>query len=351
MSEEATEKALSPLEKRFAEEEEKARVESSGFTVMRLGDIPSETVEWVWKPLVPKGKLTIIQGDPGEGKTTFALMMLSMLSNQGKRGIYMTAEDGYGDTVVPRLVRQGANLNNIFTVITKADNPLTFTDYRLEKAIGMTFADMVIFDPVQAYIGDDVNMNAANEVRPVMSFLATVAETWNCAVVLIGHMNKAAGGKDIYRGLGSIDLPAAARSVILVKKDPNNPAQRIIKHVKSSLAQEAPDMIFTIDEQGRMTYTGEATEAAAKMHQQNKTSMMLVAADLYKYLQDGRKSAQQLHDWAEAKGISESTLSRAKKKLNLKAQGGCKNAYYELEVYANTEEEEEEESKSDTENK
>lgn len=149
--------------------------------------------------------------------------------------IYQTAEDGIDDTVKPRLEKAGADCSMI-CVIDETEKELCMMDDRLEQAIIETGARLIILDPIQAYIGAKVDMHRANEIRPVLKHLGMIAEKYNCAVILIGHMNKAAGSKSTYRGLGSIDIQATARSVLLVARLRDKPNIRIMAHDKSFLA-------------------------------------------------------------------------------------------------------------------
>ena len=139
-------------------------------------DIEQTSVEWLWFPYLPFGKLTIIQGNPGEGKTYFAMMLTAACTNRKTfpnmeeiepfNVIYQTAEDGMGDTIKPRLVEAGADLSRVM-VIDDTEEALTLSDDRIEKAIRQNQVRLLIIDPVQAFIGADVDMNRANEVRPV----------------------------------------------------------------------------------------------------------------------------------------------------------------------------------------
>ena len=185
-------------------------------------DIEQTSVEWLWFPYIPFGKLTIIQGNPGEGKTYFAMMLTAACTNRKLfpnmediepfNVIYQTAEDGMGDTIKPRLVEAGADLSRVM-VIDDSEEVLTLSDDRIEKAVRQNHVRLVIIDPVQAFIGADVDMNRANEVRPVFRKLGMIAEKTSCAIVLIGHLNKSSGTQSTYRGLGSIDIMAAVRSL------------------------------------------------------------------------------------------------------------------------------------------
>ena len=163
--------------------------------IINMADVEAVAVKWLWKPYIPLGKITIIQGDPGEGKTTLALSIAAALT-QGENlpnevetkapmnVIYQTAEDGLADTIKPRLEAVNADCARVL-VIDESKEELSMTDERIEKAIQQTGAKLIILDPIQAYIGANVDMHRANEIRPVMSKLGRIAEEYGCAVVLL----------------------------------------------------------------------------------------------------------------------------------------------------------------------
>ena len=223
--------------------------------IIRMSDVELTPVEWLWKPYLPFGKLSVLQGNPGEGKTYFAMHLAAACTN-GKllpnmesmepfNVIYQTAEDGLGDTVKPRLIEAGADLDRVL-VIDDSDVQLTLSDERIEKAIIENNARLVIIDPIQAYLGADVDMNRANEVRPIFMRLGQVAQRTGCAILLIGHLNKAAGMQSLQRGLGSIDIAAAVRSVMFIGKLKHDPTMRILTHEKSSLAPPGASLAFSL---------------------------------------------------------------------------------------------------------
>ena len=220
----------------------------SELKLITMDSIQVKEIDWLWYPYIPMGKITIIEGDPGQGKTSLVLKIAAILSNGGilmgdteKRDainiIYQTAEDGLSDTIKPRLIKENADCNRIY-IIDESKIPLSMNDSRLEEAIIKTKAQLIILDPIQAYIGANVDMHRANEVRPIFKKLSEIAEKYNCAVILIGHMNKASMSKSTYRGLGTIDIQAAARSVLIVGRMRENPETRIMVQDKNSLAKE-----------------------------------------------------------------------------------------------------------------
>ena len=184
--------------------------------MIRMSQVAETAVDWLWFPYIPFGKLTIIQGNPGEGKTYFAMQLAAACTNRKPlpdmeasepfNVIYQTAEDGLGDTVKPRLQEAGADLDRVL-VIDDGDQPLTLSDERLEKAIRQNSARLLIIDPVQAFLGANVDMNRANEVRPIFRRLGDVAQNTGCAILLIGHLNKAAGAQSTIAASAPSTLP------------------------------------------------------------------------------------------------------------------------------------------------
>ena len=242
--------------------------------IIRMSDVELTPVEWLWKPYLPFGKLSVLQGNPGEGKTYFAMHLAAACTN-GKllpnmermepfNVIYQTAEDGLGDTVKPRLIEAGADLDRVL-VIDDSEVQLTLSDERIEKAIIENNARLVIIDPIQAYLGADVDMNRANEVRPIFMRLGQVAQRTGCAILLIGHLNKAAGMQSLQRGLGSIDIAAAVRSVMFIGKLKHDPTMRILTHEKSSLAPPGASLAFSLGDEGGFRWVGEYDITADEM--------------------------------------------------------------------------------------
>lgn len=160
--------------------------------LISMSEINAEEVQWLWYPYIPLGKLTIIQGDPGEGKTSFILAVIAALTRgdplpeceqaaEPMNVIYQTAEDGLADTHKPRVESAGADCTRVL-VIDEGKRELTLCDARLEEAICRTGAKLIVLDPLQAYLGSDVDMHRANEVRPVLKRLSLMAERTQCAV-------------------------------------------------------------------------------------------------------------------------------------------------------------------------
>ena len=293
-------------------------------------DIEQTSVEWLWFPYIPFGKLTIIQGNPGEGKTYFAMMLTAACTNRKLfpnmediepfNVIYQTAEDGMGDTIKPRLVEAGADLSRVM-VIDDSEEALTSSDDRIEKAVRQNHVRLVIIDPVQAFIGADVDMNRANEVRPVFRKLGMIAEKTSCSIVLIGHLNKSSGTQSTYRGLGSIDIMAAVRSLIFIGKVRKDPTTRVVIHEKSSLAPPGETMAFKLGDEEGFRWAG-AYEISAdelldgKEGKATETKLERGAKLIQELLVDKNEiSIRELDDKAKEQGISGRTMRDVRSRM------------------------------------
>ena len=207
--------------------------------------VTETAVDWLWYPFIPYGKLTLLQGDPGCGKSTLMMNLIAAASSgncspDGKKlkkplhVIYQCSEDGISDTIKPRLLNAGADCNNVAFLDEETDW-ITLNDEKIRRAIADFNAKLLVIDPVQAYLGE-TDIASAAAMRKVLRQLAAWAAMYDCAVVLIGHLNKKQSSKDLYRGLGSIDLVAAARSVLHIERLPED--EDIDSNTVNGLVQE-----------------------------------------------------------------------------------------------------------------
>ena len=304
--------------------------EKKAVPMIRMSEVQQTEVEWLWYPYIPFGKLTIIQGNPGEGKTFFAMQLAAACTNrkflpqmepfEPFNMIFQTAEDGLGDTVKPRLLSAEADLERVL-VIDDADNPLTLADERIENAIRENNARLVIIDPLQAFLGANVDMNRANEVRPIFRRLADVAQATNCAIVMIGHLNKAAGSQSTYRGLGSIDITAVVRSLLFIGKVRTDPTTRVIVHEKSSLAPPGQSLAFSLGDEKGFRWIGAYDISAEDLLAGGEGSRTELKQEqavklIEQFLSEGRKvSIAEINKEAVERGISERTVRLARNSM------------------------------------
>jgi predicted ATP-dependent serine protease len=312
--------------------------------LIKMSEIQSQEIAWLWYPFIPYGKLTIIQGDPGDGKTTLVLNIAAKLSKgsgldremktmESINVIYQSAEDGLSDTIKPRLEQAGADCENII-VIDESMKSLSMIDERLEEAVIRTKAKLLILDPIQAYLGGGMDMNRANEARDMTKKLAALAEKYQCAIVLVGHMNKAAGNKAAYRGMGSIDFFAVARSVLLVGRVEGDPSIRAVVQIKNNLAAFGHPKAFALSEEGFRwlgDYEITADEVlggiAPKVNKMEQAKILL--RELAKT--NNAMRSNEIFNLADEEGISKRTLENAKKELGIRAKRINNIWYWELD--------------------
>ena len=317
------------------------RRDEPNLKLINMEQVEVEKIDWLLYPFIPFGKVTIVQGDPGEGKTTMVLQIIAKLTKgeavlpsgsdepaleaktvdlEPVNVIYQTAEDGLGDTIKPRLLSAGADCSRVM-VIDDNDQALTMMDARLEEAIIQTKARLVVLDPIQGFLGAAVDMHRANEIRPLMKRIAVLAEKYHCAIILIGHMNKNSNGKSSYRGLGSIDFQAAARSVLIVGRIKDEPEIRVVCHVKSSLAPEGKSIAFRLDKDTGFEWIGEYDISADDLLSGDNRGQKIHEAKefLKEILVSGSVAQTKVAEEAESRGIKKKTLWNAKKELEIES--------------------------------
>lgn len=306
----------------------------------RFSEIEPEDVSWLWHPYIPLKKLTILEGDPGQGKT-YLMLALAAAVTQGhsfpdQRGrvppphmdwstvLYLSAEDDMADTLVPRAMAAGAQRERLIAVCGWSSGgdvaPFSFAQLTLlSEAIGDTKARLVIVDPIQGFIGEKVDTHRTNEVRPIMSQLRNIAEQHRCAILLIRHLNKGIG-KALYRGQGSVDFTAAARSVLVVAESLEDETKKVMAHEKSSLAPKGASLVFSISNEG-FHWCGTSRVSADELvyqqpikeqHQRRAAAEWLEGA-----LEGGEQQVETLRAEAEANGIAWRTVERAKSALRV----------------------------------
>ena len=293
-----------------------------------LSNVEREEIHWLWYPYIPYGKLTMIEGNPGIGKTWLTLAICKMVTtgegiyDNGKQAqpanvIFMSAEDGAGDTIKPRFEDMDGDCERFAFLNGTTDDKLITLDNipMLETAIKEIDPKLVVIDPLQAYLGAKVDMYRTNEVRPIMAGLARLAEQYGIAILTVRHLTKASKSNPALQGNGSIDFSAAVRSQLLVGRDPKDPSRGAFIRTKGNLAKESPAQGFVIEEnqwsKPVFKFTGEC----------DLTAEDLIAAPMETTKTDDAEGflKAQLEEAAKNAGFSFETLRRAKEKLGVKS--------------------------------
>ena len=232
-----------------------------------FSEIEAKELEWLWKPYIIKGNLNIIVGEGGVGKSYLTTWLLSSISKGNKipfsddnfitgNSILQNAEDDPNATILPRLLSNNADTNKII-FINEEDKILSIQQIeRLEAIIIETHPEIIILDPIQAYIGN-INMNSANEVRNALKPLKNLAERYNCAIVMLMHLNKNNGtNKATSRVMGSTDFLSTCRSAILVVVNPENEEEKLFIPIKTNLMKENEknSLSFKINDLGQIEW-------------------------------------------------------------------------------------------------
>lgn len=314
---------------------------------IRASSVEPKEVKWLWYPYIPYGKVTIFQGNPGDGKSTLLLTLSAMLTNgeilpftepeempEPMTVIYQTAEDDADDTVVPRFMKAGGNRDRL-VFIKEDESPLTFADERIGIVIKNTGAKLLILDPLSSYIGD-CSLNAANEVRPEFNHLIRAAKENECAIIVVDHMNKMQGQPVINRTVGSIDIVGAVRSVITIVPDKEDKQKRYMVMSKANLAPLGNGIAFSIGEDG-IEFLEEIEATADELMQSFQTEigrpddrLEEAIGFISEMLADGRLPSKVCEARLKAAGIKASTAKKAKKKLGIVSSKPSIDWYWSL---------------------
>ncbi len=331
---------ITELEAARASEAPRARL-------VTLSDVTPSRVKWLWPGLIPLGKITILDGDPGLGKSTAMLDIAARVTtgrpmpdgSPGVEGsvILLSAEDDPSDTIRPRLEAARADLSRVH-LLSAIQTPegerlpeLPLDLPCLKEAISQNvapLASLVVIDPLMAFLGGDVNSHRDQDIRRALAPLKKLAEDTGAAIVIVRHLNKAIGGDPLYRGGGSIGIIGAARSGLLVAKDPEDETRRVLAMTKSNLAALMPALGFRIVEHsgaialdwlGKTTHTA-ASLLAAPQDEEERSQLGEAKEFLAQELSDGRVPADEIGKLARKAAISERTLKRAKAALGVKSK-------------------------------
>ena len=335
--------------------------------LVKVSSVRAERVEWEWMHRIPRSKLTVLDGDPGLGKSTVALDLIARLtSGRPKPGderelptagaVILSAEDGIADTIRPRLEAAGADLDRVAVLTAVRDEkgrprlPVLPEDIESARAAVQTMgARLLVVDPLMAFLAGRVDSHRDQDVRGALALLSDLAEAEAVAILIIRHLNKTMGGHPIYRGGGSIGIIGAARAGLLVAPDPQDDTRRILAVSKSNLGPIPPSLAYRLVQAGdasRVEWAGIATCSA-------KDLLVIQAGDgdgdgarteaegfVRDLLADGPMAAKEALRQAKQAGIKATTLHRARARLGVTTTksgghfGGDPGWYWELPTTA-----------------
>jgi DNA repair protein RadA/Sms len=303
--------------------------------VRRLSEVEPRPVEFLWRPYLPLRKLTLLDGDAGQGKSWITAAVAAAGScGRGLPGAAASfepfttlflGEDEAGDTLRPRLDLLGADCSRVLI----HEEPLSLAQEADLAHLGQVLAEhrprLLVLDPLHAYLGRGVDLYRPNEVRAVLAPLLGLARRHGCAVLAVRHLTKARAGRSIHAGLGSVDFSAAARSVLLAGCDPGDGARHALLHIKSNLGPAGPALAYRFAG-GAFAWTGATELTAAEL-------LAAVASpedrgaeeEAREFLESTLASLEPVPTRvvlaaARDAGIAERTLKRAKRRLGVRAQ-------------------------------
>jgi len=326
-----------------------AETDAASPNLVCLADVESLPIEWFWFNRMAMGMLTLIEGDPGLGKSFLTLDMASRVStgalwpdsngveNRAPKGavVILTAEDDLPHVVRPRLDSMGADCSKIVAlegVKIKDDEGRERKAYfnlqrdlpALRKAVqSQQDTKLVIIDPLSAYLGGKIDSHKDADVRSVLLPLVELAEQCGVAIIGIMHLNKNTGGKAIYRGLGSIAFTAAARTVWLVTEDQDDPKRRLFMCAKKNILIEPTGLAFSIIDGKGVVFENEPVTITADEALETASNIEAPALNqakqwLSEQLPPGKSTtATEIYALAKEQGIKTITLKRAKKELGV----------------------------------
>ncbi len=304
-----------------------------------LADVEPERVQWLWPRRIPKGKITMLDGDPDNGKSVLTTDLAARLTSgkelpdgtltEAAGAVIVSAEDGAGDTIRPRFDAAGGDPAKVRLLGDEEPFAIPEDVPRLERAVRLVGATLVIVDPIMAFLSGDVNSNRDQDVRGALTHLKRMAERTGAAVVLVRHLNKTPGGNPLYRGGGSIGIIGAARSGLVVGRHPDDEELRVLAGQKNNLSLPPESLAYGIEtaENGaaRIVYRGVSEATAGQLlrvpvDEEEKSALSEAREFLLSELKGHPVSANAVKRAAREADISERTLKRAKQALGVKSE-------------------------------
>jgi AAA domain-containing protein len=308
------------------------------FTIESFSNVVSSMPEWLWELYLPRSRVAILDGDPGIGKSLVALDLAARLSRGGPLPdgksvarphvtLYLSAEDRPGDTLRPRAEAAGADVSRIYHIRSDDHSLLRFPAdlAALEKPIAEIRADLVVIDPVMAFLPPAVATSNDQCVRSVMCAFDAVAARTGCTILLIRHLRKKEAAKAVYRGLGSVGIIGGTRIGLLAALQPGGDGRRVLAVTKTNLREFPPPLGFRPrgDEQGRamVEWTGPVEIAADVLAQSTPAARArdCAALWLHEQLASGPRPSTEILAAAAKAGIPEGTLKRAKSEVGVRS--------------------------------
>ncbi len=319
-------------------------------------NVTTEHVEWVWWGRIPRGELVWIDGDPGEGKSYLTIELAARLTKGDPlRGdhrerrrpmnvLIINEEDSHTKTIKPRLEKCGANMERVYWLPMSEEKPFNLDDKThqelLRDMIKQHNIGLVVIDPADTFTSR--NLTRKSEARAFTNPLMFIAHETDTTILLTRHLTKPGEATknygSIHRGAGDMSLVGAARSALLVERDPDDPeTTRLLFHTKSNLGPLAPTLTFRIENDGsdighfawgsiRPDLTPHAVigQADDKPKTKRKEAKQFLEQLLFKH--DGPMRSSDIEKQAQAQGISRSTLHRAREDLGIQIEGGTGGA-------------------------
>ena len=325
--------------------------------LQRVDELKPEPLAWLWQGRLALGKVAMLDGDPGLGKSLLALDLCARLSTgrpmpDGSPGpgagvaLVLNAEDGPEDTTRPRLEALGADLGRVFVLRPSGELGSSLRlpgDTRLlDAALEQTRARLLIIDPVVAFLDASAFSSSDQGVRRALLPLVGLAARNGCAVWLIRHLNKMPGGRALYRGGGSIGFLGACRSGWLVGRDPKEPERRVLAQVKNNLGMPQPSLAFAVEGTGgaaRLNWLGPSPLTADELLVGGGPALPAARRDrasdfLGEFLVNGPRTSREIWEAARKQGLSVRTLYRAREEMQVRvhrvAEGKSRLNYWLL---------------------
>ncbi|MEP3298974.1 MAG: AAA family ATPase [Pseudoruegeria sp.] len=308
-------------------------------TFVTLSSVKALKVDWLWKPYIPFGMITILEGDPGLGKSFLSMFLASEISCGGQlpdggdldqgNVLYISAEDDPSYTTRPRIDAMGGDPEKIRVL----NGRLAFNDEGLEvlrEELDEFEPDLIIIDPWVSFIPPETSVKDSVSVRALIDKVESVAKDYGCAIVLIRHLTKMKQDNALYQGGGTMDMIAAARSAIRIGQHPDNPDHRVMAHLKHNVGPKGPSWVYMMQiptEEGgvpHLEFIGEeeisVNELNAAVGNTNARPKDAAEEFLKRELRDGPRKAKEMLALADLVGISERTLARARTRIGVKSE-------------------------------